>query len=204
MNNMNKIESNIECQNCKECWKEKLTSSFDEQKEFAFQVADRYISIQEASEGYDYTIYDMNYRELDGGIYDNLNLSIHEVLNEIILDLKEPVHQSERGGEIHDYDELIPIDYDDLTARAEYAEMLRFEELAGKKAEECMVVTEFKAKTKEMFHDINGVTPEDIELNIYAYLQSKIDEFEIAIRLVDVAVSGSRCRGLEKTIPILM
>ena len=42
-----------------------------EETELAFQLADRYISIQEVSEGYDYTIYDMNYRELDGGVYDN-------------------------------------------------------------------------------------------------------------------------------------
>ena len=33
---------------------------------------------------------------------------------------------------------------------------------------------------------------------VYAYLQSKIDEYEINIELVDMAVSGSRCRGLEK------
>ena len=37
-----------------------------EETELAFRLADRYISIQEATEGYDYTIYDMDYRELDG------------------------------------------------------------------------------------------------------------------------------------------
>ena len=37
-----------------------------EETELAFRLADRHISIQEATEGYDYIIYDMNYRELDG------------------------------------------------------------------------------------------------------------------------------------------
>lgn len=47
-----------------------------ETKELAFQLGDRYICIQETSEGYDYTIYDMNYLELDGGVYDNPNITI--------------------------------------------------------------------------------------------------------------------------------
>ena len=37
-----------------------------------------------------------------------------------------------------------------------------------------------------------------IEQTVWAYLQSKIDEYEIDVELVDVVVSGSRCRGLEK------
>lgn len=52
-----------------------------EETELAFQLADRYISIQEVSEGYDYTIYDMNYRELDGGVYDNPSLTIRQALD---------------------------------------------------------------------------------------------------------------------------
>ena len=60
-------------------------------QELAFQLADRYIRIQETGEGYDYTIYDMNYRELDGGVYDNPDITITEVLYEIELGLKKLV-----------------------------------------------------------------------------------------------------------------
>ncbi len=66
--------------------------------ELAFRLADRYISIQEASEGYDYTIYDMDYRELDGGVYDNPDITIRQALDEIVTDLKEPTHRSELEG----------------------------------------------------------------------------------------------------------
>ncbi|MDE7249489.1 MAG: nucleotidyltransferase, partial [Lachnospiraceae bacterium] len=80
--------------------------------ELAFQLADRYISIQEVSDGYDYTIYDMDYRELDGGVYDNPDITIRQALDEIVADLKEPTHRGELEGSIQADDELIPIDYD--------------------------------------------------------------------------------------------
>ena len=169
-----------------------------EETELAFRLADRYISIQEATEGYDYTIYDMNYRELDGGVYDNPDITIRQALDEIVTDLKEPMHRSELEGNIHTYDELIPIDYDELTEKAEQEAKHGIENRIRKEAEERKTVADFKARTEELFHGINGQTQEDIELSVYAYLQSKIDEYEINIELVDVAVSGSRCRGLEE------
>ena len=95
-------------------------------------------------------------------------------------------------------DELIPIDYDELTEKAEQEAKHGIENRIRKEAEERKTVADFKARTEELFHGINGQTQEDIELSVYAYLQSKIDEYEINIELVDVAVSGSRCRGLEE------
>ncbi len=169
--------------------------------ELAFQLADRYISIQEVSDGYDYTIYDMNYRELDGGVYDNPDITIRQALDEIVADLKEPTHRSGLEGSIQADDELIPIDYDGLMEKAEQAEKEHLEERIKNEVPEAAqskVIADFKAKTEELFNGINGHTQEDIELDVYAYLQSKIDEYEIDIELVDVAVSGSRCRGLEK------
>ena len=169
-----------------------------EETELAFRLADRYISIQEATEGYDYTIYDMNYRELDGGVYDNPDITIRQALDEIVTDLKEPMHRSSLEGSIRTDDELIPIDYDELTEKAEQEAKHGIENRIRKDAEERKAVADFKARTEELFHGINGQSQEDIELSVYAYLQSKIDEYGINIELVDVAVSGSRCRGLEE------
>lgn len=172
-----------------------------EETELAFQLADRYISIQEASEGYDYTIYDMNYRELDGGVYDNPDITIRQALDEIVADLKEPAHRSALEGSIQADDELIPIDYDGLMEKAEQAEMTHLEERIRKEvpeAAENRAIADFKARTEELFNGINGQTQGDIELTVYAYLQSKIDEYGMDIELVDMAVSGSRCRGLEQ------
>ena len=169
--------------------------------ELAFQLADRYISIQEVSEGYDYTIYDMNYRELDGGVYDNPDITIRQALDEIVADLKEPAHRSALEGSIQADDELIPVDYDGLMEKAEQAEMAHLEECIRKEvpeAAESRSIADFKARTEELFKGINGQTQGDIELTVYAYLQSKIDEYGMDIELVDMAVSGSRCRGLEQ------
>ena len=168
--------------------------------ELAFRLADRYISIQEASEGYDYTIYDMDYRELDGGVYDNPDITIRQALDEIVTDLKEPTHRSELEGSIRTDDELILIDYDGLMEKAEQAAKEDLEERIRTEVPEAVeskAIADFKAKTEELFHGINGQTQEDIELNVYAYIQSKIDEYGMDIKLVDMAVSGSRCRGLE-------
>ena len=169
--------------------------------ELAFRLADRYISIQEASGGYDYTIYDMDYRELDGGVYDNSDITIRQALDEIVADLKEPAHRGALEGSIQADDELIPIDYDGLVDKAGQAEMAHLGERIKKEvpeAAESRVIADFKARTEELWNGINGQTQEDIELTIYAYLQSKIDEYDMDIELVDVAVSGSRCRGLEQ------
>lgn len=169
-----------------------------ETKELAFQLGDRYICIQETSEGYDYTIYDMNYLELDGGVYDNPDITIREALSEIELDLKEPIHCSKLEGNIHFYDELIPMDFEELTEKVENAEMNRFKEHTRAIEEERRAVDEFKVTTSKMFHEINGLTPEDIELNVCSYLQSKIDQYQISVKIIGVAIYGSRCRGMER------
>ena len=169
-----------------------------EETELAFRLADRYISIQEVSEGYDYTIYDMDYRELDGGVYDNPSLTIRQALDEIVTDLKEPMHRSELEGNIHTYDELIPVDYDELAEKAAQEAEHGNERRIQKEAADRKAVEDFKAKTGELFNGISGQMQEDIEISVYAYLQSKIEEYGINIELVDMAVSGSRCRGLEK------
>ena len=67
-------------------------------------------------------------------------------------------------------------------------------------AAESKVIADFKARTEELFNPVNGQTQEDIEMSVYAYLQSKIDEYGMDIELVDMAVTGSRCRGLEEPV----
>ncbi|MCF2681988.1 DUF3849 domain-containing protein [Faecalicatena contorta] len=54
--------------------------------EIAYQIGERYFTIQNTEGGFDYTFYDAEYRELDGGMYDNLDLTITEAINEILED----------------------------------------------------------------------------------------------------------------------
>ena len=60
------------------------------------------------------------------------------------------------------------------------------------------VVADFRAKTEELFHSLDGQSADDIEKTVYAYVQSQIDEYGLDAQIVDVVVSGSRCRGIEQ------
>lgn len=88
-----------------------------EETEFAFQIADRYISIQEVDGGYDYSIMGADYKELDGGVYDNPDVTIREALTDIVDDLKAAPDHNGAKGSIKEKDELIPIDYEGLMER---------------------------------------------------------------------------------------
>ena len=43
----------------------------------------KYFTIQTAEDGYDYTFYDKDYLELDGGVYDDPTISISEAMENI-------------------------------------------------------------------------------------------------------------------------
>lgn len=60
------------------------------------------------------------------------------------------------------------------------------------------IVVDFREKTDEKFHRIDGMSAGDIEELVATYVQNKIDEEILDADIVDVIVSGSRCRGLEK------
>lgn len=54
--------------------------------EIAYKIGDRYFTIQHTEGGFDYTLYDHDYRELDGGVYENPDLTIEEAIGEILED----------------------------------------------------------------------------------------------------------------------
>ena len=170
----------------------KKSLEIGEETELAFQIADRYISIQEVDGGYDYSIMGADYKEIDGGVYDNPDVTIREALTDIINDLKvAPDHNGVKGN-IKNDDELIPIDYDGLMEKVEEANEV------VQKNQESNIITDFRAKTNAVFHDISEMNPTEIEETIKCHVQAKIDEYDIDATIIDAVVVGSRCRGLEK------
>lgn len=89
--------------------------------ELAFQIADRIISIQECDEGYDYSIMNQQYREIDGGVYNNPDVSIREALQDIVDDLKLNPDTNGTKGNITEESELISLDFDEVAMEAEEA-----------------------------------------------------------------------------------
>ncbi len=163
----------------------------EQETELAFQIADRFISIQEVDGGYDYSIMGADYKEIDGGVYDNPDVSIREALDVILTDLKENPFDNGTRGNIRDNDELIPIDYDGLMEKVEAANRIEPQAQGN-------VVENFKAKTNELFHEISEMNPAEIEETVKCHVQAQLDEYGMDAEIVDVAVVGSRCRGLEQ------
>ncbi len=51
--------------------------------ELAYEVGERYFAIQRTEEGYDYSFYDEDFRLMDGGVYENDEISIEEAAEEL-------------------------------------------------------------------------------------------------------------------------
>lgn len=176
--------------------------------ELAVHIADRYILMHECEEGYDYSILDEQYHLLDGGVYDNPDITIQRAMDMVIADLKEPrfsavTEQYYRDeflqGEVYAGSEAEIVNFEELSEKAEEVEQA---DLEAKQAEfrenNPDVVADFRAKTEELFHSLDGQSADDIEKTVYAYVQSQIDEYGLDAEIVDVVVAGNRCRGIEQ------
>ena len=174
----------------------------------AVHIADRYILMHECDEGYDYSILDEQYHLLDGGVYDNPDITIQRAMDMVIADLKEPrfsavTEQYYRDeflqGEVYAGSEAEIVDFEELSEKAEEVEQADLEAKQAEFSENNPdVVADFRARTEELFHSLDGQSAEDIEKTVYAYVRSQIDEYGLDAEIVDVVVSGSRCRGIEK------
>ena len=176
--------------------------------ELAVHIADRYILMHECDEGYDYSILNEQYHLLDGGVYDNPDITIQRAMDMVIADLKEPrfsavTEQYYRDeflqGEVYAGSEAEIVDFEELSEKAEEVEQADLEAKQAEFSENNPdVVADFRARTEELFHSLDGQSAEDIEKTVYAYVRSQIDEYGLDAEIVDVVVSGSRCRGIEK------
>ena len=85
--------------------------------QLAVAVEDKFVSIQSCSVGYDYSIFDEDYRLVDGGVCDDPDISIHAALRNILDDLG----MSEKR--------LYPVDYDELTEKTAAVEQEKLKKL---------------------------------------------------------------------------
>ena len=93
------------------------------ESEMAFSIEDRYIYIQDATEGYDYIIYGSDMKEIDGGVYDNPDIYIYEALDEIVADLREYPDGNIVKGNVKEYSRLVPInleEFEEMVERNQY------------------------------------------------------------------------------------
>lgn len=92
------------------------------ESEMVFSVGNRYIYIQDATEGYDYTIYGLDMKEIDGGVYDDSDISIYEALDEIVADLREYPDGNIVKGNVKEDSPLVPVNLDEFEEAVEYSQ----------------------------------------------------------------------------------
>lgn len=153
--------------------------TFVEPDELAYSIDDgnMFVGIHRCDDGYDFSVYDSDYSVIDGGVYDNPDISIYSAFKNVSDDYLPETR------------ELKPIDYDDFTEKVDLVEQAHMNNLH--------VVKDFKDKTGEMFNNIDGRDASDIEADVWNYVSSKIKECKMDAIIVDAVISGSRCRGLE-------
>ena len=152
------------------------------QEELAYRIGDQFFAIQVATEGYDYSFYDKEYKLMDGGILDNPDISMRQAVHDILED--EDLDQLQR----------IPVDYDELLEKAEEVEAEILQE-ARSQRKRVPVISDHK----EMEAGLNGMSRSEIEETVWAIAQSEIIENDLDARIQAVRVYGSRTRdGLYK------
>ena len=60
------------------------------------------------------------------------------------------------------------------------------------------VISDFRKKTTEQFHPVDGMSAGEIEEMVSYYVQAKIIENNLDAQVENVILSGSGCRGIEK------
>ncbi|MFI3210754.1 MAG: LPD16 domain-containing protein [Peptostreptococcaceae bacterium] len=81
-----------------------------------FKLDEYYIKIHKCDSGYDYSIYDYDYELIDGGVYENLEYKIYDVLKDIIIDNRLFI----------DNKDIKIVDYKEFDEIIEEKEMLKF------------------------------------------------------------------------------
>lgn len=148
--------------------------------ELAYQTERGYFSIQTVSDGYDYTVYNENFREIDGGVYDDPNISISEAMEAVLADAGIGAAKCRA------------MDYGELQEKADAVAQEDLQKAQEKEPERMPLVS--GRTTPETA--LNGRSRADVEETVLCYAQAKIDEMGLAedVKLLGARVYGSRSR----------
>ena len=162
-----------------------LDKSLHDKKEAAYILsADKgYFLIHETDEGYDYTFYDQEYQELDGGIYDNLDVSLKEAIEDILNDAGETIEN------------IKETDYEKLEQEIEEAEEAGLLESVIQESKRRLQEGDV-ALTSEVYYEeksLNGMSRADIEEIVLSQAQIILDELGLhdEVELIGARVYGS-------------
>ena len=133
--------------------------------ELAYEVEERYFAIQRTEEGYDYSFYDEDFRLMDGGVYENDEISIEEAAEELL---------EEEGWT----EERVPGDYDQLMEKVEEMDEIVLAEIQNSQGEykPLAKVEELEEANYNMIDNVLNNMPPKKEPYL-EYFAAECDEF---------------------------
>jgi len=144
--------------------------------EIAYQTGKGYFSIQTVSDGYDYTIYGKDFREIDGGVYDNPDISIGEAMEEILSDEGISITACK------------VMDYEELQGKAETAAQEDLQKAQVKETEKGKLP--LVSDMTEPEPALNSQSRAGTEETVLCYAQAQIDEMGLSEE-VELLCSGA-------------
>lgn len=60
------------------------------------------------------------------------------------------------------------------------------------------IIRAFKMKTEQQFHKIDGICSREIEDIVLSHIENMIEKYALDAEVLNIAIIGTRCRGLEK------
>ena len=134
-------------------------------EELAYQVGERYFAIQVTEEGYDYSFYDEEFRLMDGGVYENDEISIEEAADELM---------EEEGWT----EERVQGDYDQLMEKVEKMDEIVLAEIQNSQGEykPLAKVEELEEANYNMIDNVLNNMPPKKEPYL-EYFAAECDEF---------------------------
>lgn len=154
-----------------ESLKELMNSGADE---IAFKSGYGYVSVQKVPKGYDYIIYDSDWKEINGNSYDNPDASMEEAVWWIF--------KEQRMGTLN----CEPYNFDELVKATLQADKERMKQGT--------VTPTSQISRKEW--ELNGLSRHEIEEGVLSYAQAMIDDYDGEIKLLAARTYGSRTAGI--------
>ena len=101
------------------------------------------------------------------------------------------------GVDRHIQTDIHSTSYKAMTEQKEKQENDEVKESYEKQSPEEELIEKFRAKTDDLFHEIDDYTPREIEEMVMSHVKDILTTYNMNVEAVDVVVAGSRCRGIE-------
>lgn len=168
---------------------EQYLQEYDKQIAYWLEKNEKYLFIQEVPGGFDYTFYDKEYGEVDGGIYEDFGMTFKEILQEIMRDEFCP-----------SIEECKVIDSEELLQKVDEVEQEKLQKgvkIETERNKSTSSVSDRTAPEKALC----GKSCAEIEETVLCFAQAQLEEMglEKEVTLIGARVYGSRTReGLYK------